>query len=153
MITGVLAYLAACTLLVMLGLTGILYDLLITLGLRGILYDHEVLLILIPIILVFTIMLAADYMYQKYYIKKYFYNMTDKFLIIRKGIFAPQEITVPLKRIQDVYVDQDIVDKLLDIYDVHISTATETSTERAHIDGVDKKIAEELRKRILDKLH
>ena len=116
--------------------------------------DHSMhpIILFSSIILTFSIILVANYVYQKHYIKKYFYNMTDKFLIIRKGIFAPQEITVPINRIQDVYIDQDIVDRLLGIYDVHISTATETSTLRAHIDGVDKKIAEELRKRILNEL-
>jgi membrane protein YdbS with pleckstrin-like domain len=79
--------------------------------------------------------------------------MSDTLLIIRKGVFAPQEITVPFGRIQDVYVDQDIFDRLLGIYDVHISTATAASTVRAHIDGVDKKVAEELRTLILDKVH
>ena len=112
----------------------------------------HLIILFFSIILTFSIMLVANYVYQKHYIKKYFYNMTDKFLIIRKGIFAPQEITVPISRIQDVYIDQDIVDRLFGIYDVHISTATETSTLRAHIDGVDKKIAEELRKRILNEL-
>ena len=107
---------------------------------------------LIILLCIFTALLAAYYIYQVHYIKKYFYNITEKFLIIRKGIFAPQEITVPLNRIQDVYFDQDILDRLLDIYDIHISTATITSGRRAHIDGVDKKNAEKLREHILNKL-
>lgn len=98
------------------------------------------------------IILTINYVYQKMYIKTYFYNMSDTLLVIRKGVFAPQEITVPFGRIQDVYVDQDIIDRLFDIYDVHISTATAASTSRAHIDGVDKKVAEELRTLILNKV-
>lgn len=100
-----------------------------------------------------AVTVIANYFYQKQYIKTYFYNMSDNLLIIRKGVFAPQEITVPLGRIQDVYVDQDIIDRLLGIYDIHISTATAASTARAHIDGVDKKVAEELRTLILNKVH
>ncbi len=99
-----------------------------------------------------SFLLAAYCAYQICYIKKYFYNITDKFLIIRKGVFAPKEITVPLNRIQDIYVDQDIMDRLLNIYDVHISTATKTSGLRAHIDGVDRKNAEALREYILSKI-
>src|ERR1700722_16503273 len=98
----------------------------------------------------FLFLLILNYFYQKRYIETYFYNMTDKLLVIRKGIFATQEITVPIERIQDVYIDQDLFDRFLDIYDVHISTATATSTIRAHIDGVDKRIAEELRELILN---
>jgi uncharacterized membrane protein YdbT with pleckstrin-like domain len=97
--------------------------------------------------------LLVSYWYQKKYIETYFYNLTDTLLVIRKGIFASQEITVPIERIQDVYVDQDIFDRLLGIYDVHISTATAVSTARAHIDGVGRKTAEELRELILHRLH
>jgi|SRR5579863_7673877 len=104
-------------------------------------------------VLVQALIVVVSYVYHKRYIELYYYNLTDKLLIIRKGIFAPQEITVPIERIQDVYVDQDALDKFFDIYDVHISTATATSTARAHIDGVERRVAEELRELILHKLH
>ncbi|HEV2917100.1 MAG TPA: PH domain-containing protein [Candidatus Babeliales bacterium] len=77
---------------------------------------------------------------------------TDGLLVIRKGVFTKKEITVPFERIQDVYIDQDLFDRLFGLYDVHISTATATSNIRAHIDGVEKKIAEEIRALILNKL-
>lgn len=108
---------------------------------------------MVPLACFFLLSLILNYLYQKRYIETYYYNMTDKLIIIRKGVFAPQEITVPIERIQDVYLDQDFFDQLLGIYDVHISTATATSTVRAHIDGVDKRVAEELRELILNKLH
>jgi putative membrane protein len=94
-----------------------------------------------------------NYFYQRAYIKRYYYNVTDKLLIIRKGVFAKQEITVPFERIQDVYVDQDLFDTLFGLYDVHISTATATSVVRAHIDGLEKQAAEEIRTLILSKIH
>ncbi len=89
------------------------------------------------------------YWYQRWYYRTYFYNMTDKLIIIRKGPLAPREITIPFERIQDIYVDQDIFDRLFNIYDVHISTATAMSGGRAHIDGVTKETAEKLRNLIL----
>jgi membrane protein YdbS with pleckstrin-like domain len=108
---------------------------------------------LLGAIVIQAVIVLACYFYHKRYIALYYYNLTDKYLIIRKGIFGLQEITVPIERIQDVYVDQDALDKFFDIYDVHISTATATSTARAHIDGVDKKVAGELRELILNRLH
>jgi membrane protein YdbS with pleckstrin-like domain len=95
----------------------------------------------------------AMYEYQKHYYKTYFYNITDKFIIIRKGVLAPREITVPFDRIQDVYLDQDIIDRWFNVYDVHMSTATMESAVRAHIDGVEKHTAEQLRELILQKMH
>ncbi len=93
------------------------------------------------------------YMYQLWYSRTYFYNATDKLLIIRKGPLAPQEITIPFNRIQDIYLDQDVLDRLFGIYDVHISTATATSGVRAHIDGVEKDVAEKLREFLIQKIH
>ena len=104
------------------------------------------------LVCLFISLFILHYYYQKWYIETYYYNVTDMLLIVRKGVFAPREITVPTERIQDVYVDQDILDRLLDIYDVHISTATAESTARAHIDGVSKQVAEQLRELILGKL-
>lgn len=52
-----------------------------------------------------------------------------------------------------VYVDQDLFDVLFGLYDVHISTATVTSGAIAHIDGLEKKDAEEIRKLILSKVY
>jgi uncharacterized membrane protein YdbT with pleckstrin-like domain len=101
----------------------------------------------------FVILCILNYIYQKAYIKSYYYNITDKLIIIRKGVFAQHEITVPFERIQDVYVDQDLFDVMFGLYDVHISTATATSEVRAHIDGLEKKDAEEIRKLILSKIH
>jgi len=117
-------------------------------------FNYNLMLIgLLGAVVIQVAIVLACYVYHKRYIELYYYNLTDKYLIVRKGIFAPQEITVPIERIQDVYVDQDALDKFFDIYDVHISTATATSTIRAHIDGVDKRVAEELRELILNRLH
>src|SRR4029077_2137664 len=82
------------------------------------------------VLCIFVGLFATNYFYQRAYIKQYYYNVTDKLLIIRKGVFAQQEITVPFERIQDVYVDQDLFDVLFGLYDVHISTATATSGVR-----------------------
>jgi membrane protein YdbS with pleckstrin-like domain len=102
---------------------------------------------------IFVCLFIMNYFYQRAYIKRYYYNVDDKLIIIRKGVFAQQEITVPFERIQDVYVDQDLFDVMFGLYDVHISTATATSGVRAHIDGVEKAAAEEIRKLILSKIH
>lgn len=92
------------------------------------------------------------YAYERWYYKTYQYDLTEDYVIIKKGPIAPQEITIPYDRIQDVYLDQDLLDRLFGLYDVHISTATVTSGVRAHIDGVDRKAALGLREIILKKI-
>ena len=86
------------------------------------------------------------------YIKKYFYSSDDKFITIKKGVFTPTEIHVQYQKIQDVYVDQSLLDKTFGLYDVHISSATITSGIEAHIDGVDKEAAENLKEYLLSKI-
>ncbi|MBW7960241.1 PH domain-containing protein [Patescibacteria group bacterium] len=107
-------------------------------------------LYLFPIFYFMFIVLV--FIYQKIYIKYYFYHIGDNYLSIKKGIFAPHEIIVPWEKIQDIYVDQDVFDRILGLYDVHISTATIISRATAHIDGVNQKNAYELRTILLEKV-
>lgn len=92
------------------------------------------------------------YLYQVWYFKVYFYDLTEDFIIIRKRVFTPREITIPYERVQDVYVDQDLLDRIFGLYDVHLSSATISSGIEAHIDGVEKPAAEGLRSLILQKV-
>ncbi len=90
--------------------------------------------------------------YVKAYIRRYYYAGEDKYITIKKGVFAPAEIHVQYQKIQDVYVDQDIVDRILGLYDVHIASATAASAIEAHIDGVEKAAADGLKAFFLNKI-
>lgn len=92
------------------------------------------------------------YQYQRWYFQVYFYDLTDDFIIIRKRVFTPREITIPYERVQDVYLDQDLLDRMFGLYDIHLSSATISSGMEAHIDGVEKDAADGLRKIILEKV-
>ncbi len=63
-----------------------------------------------------------------------------------------RELTVPYQRIQDVYVDQDVLDVIFHLYDVHISTATDMSSVEAHIDGLSSTNARIIRDKILERV-
>lgn len=104
------------------------------------------------LVLVLLIVLLT-YFYQLWYYSVYFYDLTDHYIVIRKGPITPSEITVPFERIQDIYVDQDLFDRIFGLYDVHISSATFSSGIAAHIDGVVKVHADGLRALILEKVH
>ncbi len=90
--------------------------------------------------------------YVKVYIRRYYYDGEEHFITIKKGVFAPTEIHVQWQKIQDVYVDQDILDRIMGLYDVHIASATASSGIEAHIDGVDEAAAEGLKKFLLGKV-
>jgi putative membrane protein len=90
--------------------------------------------------------------YLRVYIRRYYYDAGDNFVTIKKGVFAPAEIHVMYQKIQDVYVDQDILDRIMGLYDVHIASATATSGMEAHIDGVNHDSAEGLKNLLLNRI-
>jgi len=106
-----------------------------------------ILLIVAPI---YIISLIIEYIYQTWYYQTYYYELTQSFIIIKKGVIAKKEISIPYERIQDVYVNQDVLDRIFGLYDVHVSTVTITSGMEAHIDGVEKEAAQGLRNLILN---
>jgi len=91
-------------------------------------------------------------LYVNAYIRRYYYAGEENFVTIKKGVFAPAEIHVQYQKIQDVYVDQDIIDRIMGLYDVHIASATVGSAIEAHIDGVEKAAAEGLKEFFLNKI-
>lgn len=95
------------------------------------------------------LIVILTYLYQLWYYNVYFYDLTADYVVIKKGPITPREITIPYERIQDVYVDQDILDRFFGLYDVHLSSATISSGMEAHIDGVEKPAADGLRAMLL----
>lgn len=91
--------------------------------------------------------------YELLYYSNYYYDIDEKNLVIRKGVIVKREAILPFSKITDVYVDQDGLDVVFGIYDVHISTPTVASGEFAHIDGVSKKNAALLRDMILERIN
>lgn len=109
-------------------------------------------LMFLALFLLFFICIILLYFYQRWYFAVYFYDLTDDHVIIRKGPITPSEITFSYERVQDVYVDQDLFDRIFGLYDVHLSTATATSGMEAHIDGLEKEAADGLRDVLLRKV-
>ncbi len=102
---------------------------------------------------VFILFFVLKYLYEIFYMKYYFYDLAGKNLIIKKGVFSRNEITLPINRLQDVYVDQDVIDRIFGLYDLHVSSATVISGNLSHIDGLDKSNSEAIKKLILSSIH
>jgi membrane protein YdbS with pleckstrin-like domain len=104
------------------------------------------------IIALYVIIFLIQIWYQTEYYKRYFYDIAPDFLIIKKGVIMPHETMLPYEKLQDVYMDQDLFDRIFDLWDVHVSTATDMSGHQAHIDGVNRENAEKIRELILQKI-
>lgn len=104
------------------------------------------------IIIITIIIVSLCFLYHLYYYLTYFYDLTSDYIIIRKGTYANKEINIPYEHINDIYVDQDALDKILGLHDVHISSATDTSLGFAHIDGVGEAAANGLKNDLMQKI-
>ncbi|HQT44403.1 MAG TPA: PH domain-containing protein, partial [Candidatus Micrarchaeota archaeon] len=108
--------------------------------------DSYALLIVIPFVPI------AVYLWQREYYRVYFYNMTASGLEIKKGVFFPNSITIPTEKVSDVYVDQDILDQFFGLYDLHFSSASQSSGNLSHIDGLGKEALDSLKSYLLSYL-
>ena len=90
------------------------------------------------------------YLYETAHFNRYYYDLPQKYLVIKEGVFTYGETTLPYARIQDVYVDQDILDQLFGLYDLHVATASGQSSLNAHIDGLSYDGAEAIKERLLE---
>ena len=109
-------------------------------------------MVVLGLVIFFGIVVGLKSWYINAYIRNYFYESEPNYLTIRKGVFTSAEIHVPYHKIQDVYVDQDFIDRLMGLYDVHIASATTGSAIEAHIDGVEKEAADGLKNLLLNKI-
>ena len=109
-------------------------------------------IIVVSIVIITAINISLYSWYIKTYIQRYYYSGEENFITIKKGVFTPAEIHVQWQKIQDVYVDQDLFDRMMGLYDVHIASATAASGIQAHIDGVDQASAEGLKNFLLNKV-
>jgi uncharacterized membrane protein YdbT with pleckstrin-like domain len=91
--------------------------------------------------------------YQYLYYSSYYYDINEKNLYIRKGVTSKREITIPLSKITDVYLDQDMVDIMLGLYDLHVSTPTAESLKFAHISGLNREGATKIKALIFKHIH
>lgn len=93
-------------------------------------------------------------LYEIFYYKFYFYDLKDNQMIIRKGVIGRTEIATQYNRVQNVFVDQDFLDRIFGLYDVQIITAgleVASTHPLNHIDGVNRQNAYTLRDTLLQK--
>jgi membrane protein YdbS with pleckstrin-like domain len=121
-------------------------------GIAAVVFKPMFWAVFLVVLLAYFGVFLIELWYQTEYFKRYFYNVEPDFLVIKKGVILPHQTMLPYEKLQDVYMDQDIFDRLFGLWDVHVSTATAMSGYAAHIDGVNQQNAEAIRKLILDKI-
>ena len=75
------------------------------------------------------------------------FRIENNELLIKKGYLKKIKLSIPLERIQTVNINQNLIQRILNLVSVEIDTAGATDTEVKLI-AVDRKLAESLRKKI-----
>ncbi len=100
---------------------------------------------------ILLLIIAGSIIYQYYYYKLYYYDFRDEDAEIRKGVVSRATGHIRYDRLQNVYVDQDVLDRILGLYDVHYETAGEKSGFYSHVDGLIKENADKLVQFLVEK--
>ena len=79
-------------------------------------YTIGIILIILAISLILSIILS------KIYVKNYVYEISEENLIISSGTFTRKKLIIPLKKIQNLVVFQNVRDRILKIYTIRIET-------------------------------
>ena len=95
-------------------------------------------------LILFALAIFGTYWYQVLYYKSYYYDFREDSAEIAKGVITRATGHVRYAKIQNIFIDQDIWDRVLGLYDVHYETAGETSGIYSHIDGLNKENADKL---------
>jgi uncharacterized membrane protein YdbT with pleckstrin-like domain len=93
---------------------------------------------------------VAAFAYHTQYYWNYEYKTTRNVLKIRKGVFGFVTVYVPYSRVQNVFVDMDIFDRLFGLRDTHLSTIGFSSVREMHVDGLNATNSEGLKNFLLD---
>ena len=81
---------------------------------------------------------------------KFYYHVTDKELVIKKGLFKKVHLDLPFERIQSINFKQNFLHQLLSVTEVEIESAGSKEKE-LNIDALSIEVAERLRKVLLEK--
>ena len=90
----------------------------------------------VPIILLFGALSALAWW-------RYTFQLVDNELVVVKGVFRVNRLTVPIERIQSIAIDQPLLHRLIGLVRVTIDTAGSSDTELT-IDAIHQSVAEAL---------
>ena len=106
---------------------------------------------LVYVILVFTLFLsvAAGIAYLKFRNFTFYIDDKNDEFIINEGIFNKTKTTIKLNKIQQVTINQNLLQRIINIYSLKVDTAGSEKNE-AHIKAISNELAQELKSILLE---
>ena len=90
----------------------------------------------VAVLVLAVAILGLKLVYEFLYYQSYSYSSGNQVLRIGKGALGFNEVFLPYSRVQNLFVDNDIFDRMFGLRDVHLSSIGIQSAMEAHIDGV-----------------
>jgi len=94
--------------------------------------------------LILLLFIISIFIYEYYYYKLYYYNFTNEGAEVKKGVITVATGHIRYDRLQSIYIDQDLLDRIFGLYNIHYETAGEKSGFYSHVDGLPKESADKL---------
>ncbi|MDP3093336.1 MAG: PH domain-containing protein [bacterium] len=106
----------------------------------------------LALLFILSAALLGSYVLDRLNYRSVFYDIKDNMLIIKSGLFSRKEIIVPLTKVQDVYLDQDIGNRIFKLYDIRFSLNLAGSYLQARIDGLNATNAAALKEKAVEEI-
>ncbi|MFP4038460.1 MAG: PH domain-containing protein [Candidatus Nanohaloarchaea archaeon] len=100
-----------------------------------------------PAIVLVPFILLATGIYEYFYWKKFEFFFEDNDLKIRSGVITRNELDIPVRRIQDIDIQKNIIHRALGITKVNVKTAG-GDTSKAALKYLDEGQAEQVREEL-----
>ena len=96
------------------------------------------------ILFIVGLSLVAIYSYLDYYYFTYRFDFDKSQFLINKGILKKTKLSIPFEKIQQININQSVIHRLFNIYEVQMDTAGSKDTE-VDIKAVSKQISEDIK--------
>ena len=90
------------------------------------------------------IVLIALFAYIKYYYFKYKFDFDKSAFVVHKGFLEKTNLSIPFEKIQQININQNLIHKLFNLYEIQMDTAGSSSTE-VDIKAVSKSVANDFK--------
>ncbi|MHA1728057.1 MAG: PH domain-containing protein, partial [Promethearchaeota archaeon] len=77
----------------------------------------------IIITVIYFIVNFLNFFYQKAYVRNFKYEISEKFILVKSGVFTKKKVSIPFSRIQNINIVQGVFDRMFKIYTAKIETA------------------------------
>jgi uncharacterized membrane protein YdbT with pleckstrin-like domain len=101
----------------------------------------------IPLLMFLSLIITMNigfFVYEILYYLFFFYNFGERNIEIREGVISRRTNIIHYEKIHNIFIDQDILDRVLGIYNVHFETTGDSPAIFTRIGGLSHSNADRL---------